>query len=141
MNFLKNILFVFLLTSSLICSANAAQNSSTFSKFESKFDNIDFYKNIVANKSNDTEVEPGKDGIILGSGLTVFGIMCLMSATSSNESKDKSNKKSSDSIGDAVGDAVEAGKLTFMGVVCTLIGLPILIYNGYKYSQQAQEKT
>jgi hypothetical protein len=136
MNFLKNILFVFLLTSSLICSANAAQNSSTFSKFESKFDNIDFYKNIVANKSSDTEAEPGKDGIILGSGLTVFGIMCLMSATNPNEAKNKSSKKSKESIGDAVGGAVEAGKLTFMGVICTLIGLPILIYNGYKYSQQ-----
>jgi hypothetical protein len=59
-----------------------------------------------------------------------------MSATNPNEAKNKSSKKSKESIGDAVGGAVEAGKLTFMGVICTLIGLPILIYNGYKYSQQ-----
>lgn len=138
MNFLKNILFIFLLTSSLICSANAAQNHQVSSKVESKLDNIDFYKNSVANK---TAAQPGEKGIVLGSELTVFGIMCLMSATASpTEDKDKSNKKSAESIGDAMGNAVEAGALTVMGVICTLIGLPILIYNGYKYSQAQQDQ-
>ena len=138
MNFLKNILFIFLLTSSLICSANAAQHHQVSSKVESKLDNIDFYKNSVANK---TAAQPGEKGIVLGSELTVFGIMCLMSATASpTEAKDKSNKKSAESIGDAMGNAVEAGALTVMGVICTLIGLPILIYNGYKYSQAQQDQ-
>ena len=138
MNFLKNILFIFLLTSSLLCSANAAQNHQVSSKVESKLDNIDFYKNSVANK---TTAQPEEKGIVLGSELTVFGIMCLMSATASpTEAKDKSNKKSAESIGDAMGNAVEAGALTVMGVICTLIGLPILIYNGYKYSQAQQDQ-
>jgi len=138
MIFLKNIIFIFLLTSSLLCSANAAQNHQVSSKVESKLDNIDFYKNSVANK---TAAQPGEKGIVLGSELTVFGIMCLMSATASpTEAKDKSNKKSAESIGDAMGNAVEAGALTVMGVICTLIGLPILIYNGYKYSQAQQDQ-
>ena len=138
MNFLKNILFIFLLTSLLICSANAAENHQVSSKVESKLDNIDFYKNSVA---NNTAAQPGEKGIVLGSELTVFGIMCLMSATASpTEAKDKSNKKSAESIGDAMGNAVEAGALTVMGVICTLIGLPILIYNGYKYSQAQQDQ-
>lgn len=138
MIFLKNIIFIFLLTSSLLCSANAAQNHQVSSKVESKLDNIDFYKNSVANK---TAAQPGEKGIVLGSELTVFGIMCLMSATASpTEDKDKSNKKSAESIGDAMGNAVEAGALTVMGVICTLIGLPILIYNGYKYSQAQQDQ-
>ncbi|WP_173475165.1 hypothetical protein [Fibrobacter succinogenes] len=138
MNFLKNIIFIFLLTSSLLCSANAAQNHQVSSKVESKLDNIDFYKNSVANK---TTAQPEEKGIVLGSELTVFGIMCLMSATASpTEAKDKSNKKSAESIGDAMGNAVEAGALTVMGVICTLIGLPILIYNGYKYSQAQQDQ-
>lgn len=138
MNFLKNIIFIFLLTSSLLCSANAAQNHQASSKVESKLDNIDFYKNSVTNK---TTAQPEEKGIVLGSELTVFGIMCLMSATASpTEAKDKSNKKSAESIGDAMGNAVEAGALTVMGVICTLIGLPILIYNGYKYSQAQQDQ-
>jgi len=138
MIFLKNIIFIFLLTSSLLCSANAAQNHQVSSKVESKLDNIDFYKNSVANK---TTAQPEEKGIVLGSELTVFGIMCLMSATASpTEAKDKSNKKSAESIGDAMGNAVEAGALTVMGVICTLIGLPILIYNGYKYSQAQQDQ-
>ena len=138
MIFWKNIIFIFLLTSSLLCSANAAQNHQVSSKVESKLDNIDFYKNSVANK---TAAQPGEKGIVLGSELTVFGIMCLMSATASpTEAKDKSNKKSAESIGDAMGNAVEAGALTVMGVICTLIGLPILIYNGYKYSQAQQDQ-
>lgn len=138
MIFLKNIIFIFLLTSSLLCSANAAQNHQVSSKVESKLDNIDFYKNSVANK---TAAQPGEKGIVLGSELTVFGIMCIMSATASpTEDKDKSNKKSAESIGDAMGNAVEAGALTVMGVICTLIGLPILIYNGYKYSQAQQDQ-
>ena len=138
MNFLKTIIFIFLLTSSLLCSANAAQNHQVSSKVESKLDNIDFYKNSVANK---TTAQPEEKGIVLGSELTVFGIMCLMSATASpTEAKDKSNKKSAESIGDAMGNAVEAGALTVMGVICTLIGLPILIYNGYKYSQAQQDQ-
>ena len=140
MNFLKNILFIFLLTSSLICSANAAQHHQVSSKVESKIDNIDFHNNSIANKSNKTEAQPEEKGIVLGSELTVFGIMCIMSATNPSETKDKSNKKSAESIGEAAENAVESGKLTVMGIICTLIGLPILIYNGYKYRQAQQDQ-
>ena len=141
MNFLKNILFIFLLTSSLICSANAAQHHQVSSKVESKIDNIDIHNNSTANKSNKTEAQPEEKGIVLGSELTVFGIMCIMSATASpTEAKDKTNKKSAESIGEAAENAVKSGTLTVMGVICTLIGLPILIYNGYKYRQAQQDQ-
>ena len=139
MNFLKNILFIFLLTSSLICSANAAQNHLVPSKAESKIDNINFHNNSIANKSNKTAVQPEEKGIVLGSELTVFGIMCIMSATASpTEAKNQSNKKSA--IGEAAENAIKSGTLTVMGVICTLIGLPILIYNGYKYRQAQQDQ-
>ena len=139
MNFLKNILFIFLLTSSLICSANAAQHHQVSSKVESKIDNIDIHNNSIANKSNKTAVQPEEKGIVLGSELTVFGIMCIMSATASpTEAKNQSNKKSA--IGEAAENAVKSGTLTVMGVICTLIGLPILIYNGYKYRQAQQDQ-
>ena len=139
MNFLKNILFIFLLTSSLICSANAAQNHLVPSKAESKIDNINFHNNSIANKSNKTAVQPEEKGIVLGSELTVFGIMCIMSATASpTEAKNQSNKKAAS--GEAAENAVKSGTLTVMGVICTLIGLPILIYNGYKYRQAQQDQ-
>lgn len=128
MNFLKNILFIFLLTSSLLYSANAAQNYQGSST--------------PAIENANAEFKQSKDGIILGGELTAFGIKCLFSAaTTSTESKENSNKKSTKRIADAVGDAAEAGALTFMGVIYTLIGLPILIYSGYKYKQQAKKKS
>ncbi len=138
MIFLKKIIFIFLLTSSFLCYANAAQKHQVSSKVESKLDNIDFYTNSV---TNNTEANPEEKGIVLGGELTIFGIMCIMSATASiTEAKDKSDKKSTESFGDAMGNAVKAGALTVMGVFCTLIGLPILVYNGYKYSQAQQDE-
>lgn len=141
MNFLKNILFIFLLTSSLICSANAAQHHQVSSKVKSNIDNINFHNNSTANKSNKTEAQPEEKGIVLGSELTIFGIMCIMSATASpTETKNQSNKKSAESFGEAAENALKSGTLTVMGVICTLIGLPILIYNGYKYRQAQQDQ-
>ncbi len=126
MNFLKNILFIFLLTSSLICSANAAQDYQGSST--------------PAIENANAESQPSKDGIILGGELTAFGIKCLISAATTPTESKETNKKSTKRIADAVGDAAEAGALTFMGVIYTLIGLPILIYSGYKYKQQAKNE-
>ena len=144
----KNIILVFLLVCTLFSNAFAQTKSpwhETWQITEHKaetstnntnmeIDSVDFYNNLIAQESAESNYGANVAGAFIGGGLTITGLICFIGAATTDVKTDKS-KSSAEQIGEAVAVGAAGAFLMLTGVTFTLIGLPLFIYNINKYSK------
>lgn len=130
----KNIIFVLLLVCSLIGNTFAQPippwyktNTDTSSSFI-EADSTVAYNKLLAQTYAGSSDGVSVAGTLIGGGLTITGLICFVAVATADVHTDKS-KSNTEQFGEAMAIGAGGAALILTGVLCTLIGLPILIYN------------
>ena len=130
----KNIIFVLLLACSLIGNTFAQPippwyktDTDTSSSFI-EADSTVAYNKLLAQTYAESSDGVSVVGTLIGGGLTLSGIILVIATVTSDVSTDKS-KSSAEQFGEAMAVGAGGTAMILTGVVLTLVGLPILIYN------------
>lgn len=129
----KNIIFVLLLACSLIGNTFAQPIPPWYKTNTDSSSFIEADSTVAYNKLLTQTYAGSSDGVsvagtLIGGGLTITGIILVIATVTSDVSTDKS-KSSAEQFGEAMAVGAGGAAMILTGVVLTLVGLPILIYN------------